>query len=229
MSGGPLKGYRIVEFAGLGPGPFAGMMLADLGADVILIDRPDAERAGDPRLEFMHRGKRSIVLDLKQPGDRQKAAKIVDSADALIEGLRPGVMERLGLGPSGCLARNGKLVYGRMTGWGQTGTLAARAGHDINYLALSGALHAIGTSDGGPVVPLNLVGDFGGGGMLLAFGIVAALLHAKAAGEGQVVDASVLDGSAALMAQVYSRHAMGRWVDQRESNMLDGGAPYYRT
>lgn len=229
MNRGPLAGKRVVEFAGLGPGPFAGMLLADLGADVILVDRPNSPRPGEPTQEFMHRGKRSILLDLKCAEDVAEAHSLVESADALIEGLRPGVMERLGLGPTDCHARNPRLVYGRMTGWGQTGTLTDRAGHDINYLALSGALHAIGTESSGPVAPLNLVGDFGGGGMLLALGIVSALLYAQPTGQGQVVDASVLDGSAVLMAQVYSRYAMGLWRDQRASNLLDGGTPYYRT
>lgn len=226
---GPLSGMRIVEFGGIGPGPFAGMMLADLGAQVIVIDRPGNTLKGDPALEFLRRGKRSVTLDVKENEGRGHALQLIKNAHGLIEGFRPGVMERLRLGPDECLDVQPALAYGRMTGWGQTGPLAQRAGHDINYLALSGALHAIGTKAAGPVVPLNIIGDFGAGGMLLAFGLVSALWHARETGTGQVIDASILGGSSVLMAMVYSRYAMELWSDERESNLLDGGTPYYAT
>jgi alpha-methylacyl-CoA racemase len=229
---GPLSGITVVEMAGIGPGPFAGMMLADLGATVIRVDRLhggggllSALSAG--RADVVSRGRRSIAVDLKSDEGVELVLRLVDSADALIEGYRPGVMERLGLGPSACLSRNPRLVFGRMTGWGQDGPLAQAAGHDINYIALSGALGAIGRRGETPVPPLNLVGDYGGGGMLLAYGVVAALLSAARTGAGQVVDAAMVDGSALLMAQFYGMKAAGRWTDQRGSNLLDTGAPFY--
>ncbi|SDB20033.1 CaiB/BaiF CoA transferase family protein [Belnapia rosea] len=224
---GPLKGLRVLEFAGIGPGPFCGMVLADLGADVIRLERPGAPPA--PPEDFITRGRRTVGLDLKSPAAIAAALRLVESADALIEGFRPGVMERLGLGPEPCLARNPRLVYGRMTGWGQEGPLAQAAGHDMNYIALTGALHAIGRPGERPVPPLNLVGDYGGGGMLLALGLLAALLEAKTSGRGQVVDAAMVDGAAMLMAPIYAMKARGRWTNERGTNMLDGGAPWYDT
>ena len=233
---GPLQGIRVVEFAGLGPGPFCAMMLSDMGADVVRVDRPGGDghgRAPDVfnpgRFGVLDRGRRSIALDLKKAEDVATARALVDRAHALIEGFRPGVMERLGLGPDECLERNARLVYGRMTGWGQTGPLAQAAGHDINYIAISGALHAIGQGEGGPVVPLNLVGDFGGGAMMLAFGIVCGLLEARTSGKGQVVDAAMTDGSALLMSMIYGLKAMGQWSGDRGANLLDGGAHFYDT
>ena len=232
---GPLHGIRIVEFAALGPAPMGAMILADLGAEVVRIERkasvtgrPVAELF-DPKIDILNRSRRVVSLDLKKPEAIAAALELVAGTDALIEGFRPGVMERLGLGPEVCLARNPKLVYGRMTGWGQTGTLAHAAGHDINYLSLSGALHAIGEKGGKPVVPLNLVADCGGGAMLLAVGVLAALLEAKASGKGQVVDAAMTDGSALLMSMMYTLKAMGQWTQERASNLLDGGAHFYDT
>ena len=226
---GPLQGVRIVDMSGLGPAPFACMMLADLGAEVICVDRLSAGDARGPvAADIFRRGKRSMALDLKQPGALQAVLKLIDSADVVVEGFRPGVMERLGLGPDVCLSRNPRLVYGRMTGWGQSGPMAAAAGHDINYIALSGALHAIGTI-GQPLAPLNLVGDFGGGGMLLAVGVLSAVLSARATGKGQVVDAAMTDGSALLMTMIYGWKAAGQWIDRRGVNMLDGGAHFYGT
>jgi alpha-methylacyl-CoA racemase len=229
---GPLEGISVVEMAGLGPGPFAGMMLADLGATVIRVDRLSsgwdvlgATTAG--RADVVSRGRRSIAVDLKSAEGVELVLKLVDPADVLIEGFRPGVMERLGLGPEVCLERNPRLVFGRMTGWGQDGPLAKTVGHDINYIALSGALGAIGRRGEGPVPPLNLVGDYGGGGMLLAYGVVAALLSTAHTGAGQVVDAAMVDGSALLMAQFYGMRALGRWTDERGTNLLDTGAPFY--
>jgi alpha-methylacyl-CoA racemase len=227
---GPLSGIRIVEIAGIGPGPFCAMMLADLGAEVLRVDR--AERARLPRgegpnLDLLNRGRRSIAVDLKSPAGVEVVLRLVEKADALIEGFRPGVMERLGLGPDVCLARNPGLVFGRMTGWGQDGPLAHAAGHDLNYIALTGALHAIGRADSPPPPPLNLVGDFGGGGLMLAYGILAALLERARSGKGQVVDAAMVDGAAALMAIIFGAHASGWWRDERASNMLDGGAHFY--
>lgn len=227
---GPLQGIKIIEMAGLGPAPFAGMLLADLGAEVICIDRP-ASKEVDPqsrRTNILQRGKKSIVLDLKRPACVQTALRLIASADVVIEGFRPGVMERLGLGPDICLEQNPALVFGRMTGWGQTGPLALAAGHDINYIALSGALHAVGTSEQ-PIVPLNLVGDFGGGAMLLVAGVLSAVIHARSTGRGQVVDAAMTDGSALLMSMMYGFMAAGQWSDHRASNMLDGGAHFYGT
>ncbi len=228
---GPLSGITVVEMSGIGPGPFAGMMLADLGATVIRVDRLSGGggltvlSAG--RADVVSRGRRSIAVDLKSPEGVEVVLRLVGSADVLIEGFRPGVMERLGLGPEVCLARNPALVFGRMTGWGQDGPLALAAGHDINYISLSGALGAIGRHGQTPVPPLNLVGDYGGGGMLLACGVLAALLSAARTGQGQVVDAAMVDGSAVLMAQFYGMRAMGRWGDERGSNLLDTGAPFY--
>ncbi len=226
---GPLAGLRVIEFAGLGPGPFAAMVLADMGADVVRIDRAGAAAALGLKYDVLNRGRRSIALDLKRPEAVEVALRLTERADALVEGFRPGVMERLGLGPDICLARNPRLAYGRITGWGQEGPLAHAAGHDINYIALSGALHAIGTEGGGPAVPLNLIGDFGGGGMLLAFGLVCAVLEARSSGMGQVVDAAMTDGAAALMAMIYGMTGNGQWTDRREANLLDGGAPFYGT
>jgi alpha-methylacyl-CoA racemase len=224
---GPLRGLKILEFAGIGPGPFCGMVLADLGAEVVRIDRPD----GPPgtRQDFIGRGRRSIALDLKRQEAVAAALRLVEGADALIEGFRPGVMERLGLGPDACLARNPRLVYGRMTGWGQEGPLAQAAGHDINYIGLTGALWSIGRPGERPVPPLNLVGDYGGGGMLLALGLLAALLEARGSGRGQVVDAAMVDGAALLMAPIYAMKARGRWGPERGANLLDGAAPFYDT
>jgi alpha-methylacyl-CoA racemase len=225
---GPLEGIRIVEMGGIGPGPFAAMMLADMGAEVLRIDRPGtAPLFGDPRFDVLHRGRRSVVLDLKQPAATEAVLRLVERADALLEGFRPGVMESLGLGPEPCLARNPRLIYGRVTGWGQRGPLATAAGHDIDYIAISGALHAIGPRDGGPVPPLNLVGDFGGGGMLLAFGVVCALLEGRHSGTGQVVDAAMVDGAAVQMALFSGFLASGLWLDERGRNLVDGGAHFY--
>ena len=229
---GPLRGLKIVEFAGLGPGPFAAMMMADMGAEVLRIDRKNAKTVlapDKPETNLLARGRRSVGLDLKSPQGIETALKLVDQADALIEGFRPGVMERLGLGPEVCQARNARLVYGRMTGWGQEGPLADAAGHDINYISLTGALAAIGRADSGPVPPLNLIGDFGGGGMLLSFGLVCALLEARQSGQGQVVDAAMTDGSALLMTGIYGFFAGGAWSMNREDNILDGAAPFYGT
>jgi alpha-methylacyl-CoA racemase len=229
---GPLSGVRILEFEAIGPGPFAGMLLADMGADVLLVDRPAASDLGLKRerwMDVMLRGRRSVMLDLKAPGAATAALELVARADALIEGFRPGVMERLGLGPDACLARNPKLVYGRMTGWGQDGPLAPRAGHDINYIALAGVLHAFGRKGEAPVPPLNLVGDFGGGGMLLGFGIACALLHAGKTGQGQVVDAAMVEGASLLAAMFSGFLAAGRWTEERGANLLDTGAPWYDT
>jgi alpha-methylacyl-CoA racemase len=221
---GPLNGVRVLELGGIGPGPFAGMLLADLGADVIRIDR--AGQHGHP---VLNRGRRSVVIDLKHERGVRLVTELAGRCDAAIEGFRPGVAERLGIGPDDLRAVNPALVYGRMTGWGQSGPLADAPGHDINYIALSGVLHAIGPAGGDPVVPLNLVGDFGGGGMLLAYGVVCGILQAKMSGVGQVVDAAMVDGSALLMSMVYGYLGDGRWTDERGVNHLDGGAPWYRT
>ena len=223
---GPLQGIRIIELAGIGPGPFAGMMLADHGAEVIRVDRPGARiDARDPLL----RGRRVIGVDLKSDKGRALVLDLVKSADALFEGFRPGVTERLGLGPAECHAVNSKLVYGRMTGWGQFGPYANAAGHDINYIALAGALHAYGRAGEKPTPPINMVGDFGGGGMMLAFGMVSALLHAKTTGQGQVIDCAMTDGAAALMAMIWGFRANGIWKDERGVNLLDTGAHMYDT
>jgi len=214
--------------AGMGPTPFCGMLLADFGAEVISVSR-NFNTSGDAAAIVSERGKRSIVLDLKDPKGKAELLVLCESSDAIIEGFRPGVMERLGIGPEECLCRNPRLVFGRMTGWGQTGPLASHAGHDINYIALSGALHTIGVSGEKPTVPLNMVGDFGGGGMLLALSVVSAILNAKATGQGQVVDASMVEGSALLMHSAYAFYHGGLWNDQRGSNLLDGGAHFYDT
>ena len=232
---GPLHGIKIVEFAALGPAPMGAMILADLGAEVVRIERklPPGAKPGselfDPRLDILNRSRRVVTLDLKKPEGLAAARQLIAGADILIEGFRPGVMERLGLGPDECLGSNPRLVFGRMTGWGQTGPLANAAGHDINYLSLSGALHAIGEPGGKPVVPLNLVADCGGGAMLLVVGVLAALLEARSSGQGQVVDAAMTDGSALLMTMMYTLKAMGEWTQQRGSNLLDGGAHFYDT
>lgn len=224
---GPLNGKRVIELQGIGPGPFCGMMLADMGAEVIRIDRAANAGKPAPTTDILARGRRSLAVDLKNPDGVEAVLKLIETADVLIEGFRPGVMERLGLGPEPCMARNPRLIYGRMTGWGQTGALAAAAGHDINYIALSGVLHAIGPKAGAPTPPLNLVGDFGGGGMLLAFGIAAALVEAAASGKGQVVDAAMTDGSALLMNPIFGMMNAGLWTHERGANLLDGGAHFY--
>ncbi|MFC3078158.1 CaiB/BaiF CoA transferase family protein [Phenylobacterium terrae] len=226
MRQGPLSGLKIVEFAGIGPGPFCGMLLSDLGADVVRIDRKGPGRASPANVTA--RGRRSVALDLKSPAAIETCLKLMERADAAFEGFRPGVMERLGLGPDVALKRNPRLVYGRMTGWGQFGPLAPAAGHDMNYIALTGALHAIGTEDK-PVPPLNLVGDFGGGALYLAFGLLAGVIHARETGQGQVVDCAMTDGAASLMAMFYGFKAQGIWSGERRANMLDGGAHYYDT
>lgn len=225
---GPLTGLRVVEIAGIGPGPFCAMVMADLGADVVRVDRPGGGiTAVDPRLDLLNRGKRSIMLDLKDPSGLETVLRLVDRADVLIEGFRPGVAERLGLGPDVCLARRPTLIYGRMTGWGQDGPRAQTAGHDITYLAVTGALHAIGRAGGPPQIPINLLGDFAGGSMYLVTGILAALWSARATGRGQVVDAAIVDGTAHLMSMVYGMLAGGTWTDERGVNLLDSGAPFY--
>ena len=226
---GPLNGLRVIEIAGIGPGPFCGMLLSDMGADVVRIDRKESADLGIPvqtKFGVLGRGRRSVSLDLKSSSDIVTVRALIDKADVLIEGFRPGVMERLGLGPQDCWKTNRKLVYGRMTGWGQDGPIAKAAGHDLNYIALTGALAAIGTKEA-PVPPLNLVGDFGGGGMMLAMGVLAAVWEAARSGQGQVVDAAMVDGAALLMASIYGLRAAGRWTDQRVDNVLDGGAPWY--
>jgi len=227
---GALSGIRIVEMAGIGPAPFCGMLLADMGAEVLRVDRLVAADIGipmPPRYDLLNRNKHSVAVDVKSPRGRETVLRLVAEADALIEGFRPGVMERLGLGPDPCMAANPKLVYGRMTGWGQTGPLSQAAAHDINYLAITGALHAIGRAEGGPVVPLNLVGDFGGGALYLAMGMLAALLSARTTGVGQVVDAAISDGVANLLTMHYGYRQAGEWSTKRASNLTDGGAPFY--
>ena len=226
---GPLAGVRVVEVAGIGPGPFCAMVLADLGAEVIAVDRPPAAppEPGSARYDVLRRGRRAVAVDLKAAGGAEVVLRLVDTADALLEGFRPGVAERLGIGPDVCLARNPRLVYGRMTGWGQEGPLAQAAGHDITYAAVAGALAHLGRAGQPPTPPLNLVADFGGGGMLLALGLVAGLLHAQRTGHGQVVDAAMVDGTALLMAPFFGASAMGFWSDERGTNLLDSGAPFY--
>ncbi len=226
MGKGPLSGLKIVEFAGIGPGPFCGMLLSDLGADVVRVDRKGSGRASPA--DVTSRGRRSVALDLKSPDAIEAVLKLLENADGLIEGFRPGVMERLGLGPDVVLKRNPKLVFGRMTGWGQFGPYAKAAGHDMNYIAITGALHAIGTTEK-PVPPLNLVGDFGGGALYLAFGLMAGIIHARETGEGQVIDCAMSDGAASLMAMFYGFKGAGIWKDERRSNLLDGGAHFYDT
>ncbi|MCY7317044.1 MAG: CoA transferase, partial [Rubrivivax sp.] len=229
---GPLHGLRVIEIAAIGPVPMACMMLADLGADVVRIDRPEPSGLGlamAPQHDVTARGRRSVVLDLKHADGRAASLRLIHAADVLVEGFRPGVMESLGLGPEVCLAGHPGLVYGRMTGFGQSGPLAGAAGHDLNYIALSGALHAIGPAGGAPLPPLNLLGDYGGGALYLAFGVLAALHERQRSGRGQVVDAAMVDGAASLSALFYGLHAAGQWRGERGSNVLDGGAPFYAT
>ncbi len=227
MAQGPLSGVKVVEFAGIGPGPFCGMLLSDLGADVVRIDRKGGR--GGAKSDITSRGRRSVALDLKQPAAVEACLKLMDGADAILEGFRPGVMERLGLGPDVALARNPKLVYGRMTGWGQFGPYAKAAGHDMNYIAITGALDAIGTTEK-PIPPLNLVGDFGGGALYLAFGLLAGVISARSTGKGQVIDCAMSDGAASLMSMFYGFKAAGAWSDAgRRTNLLDGGAHFYDT
>ena len=226
---GPLAGIRVVELSGLGPGPYACMLLAELGADVVRVDRPGGgAKLFPPEKEALHRSRPSAAVDLKNPAGRETVLRMVERADVLVEGQRPGVTERLGLGPDDCLARNPRLVYARMTGWGQTGPLADRAGHDINYLGLTGALHAIGPAEK-PVPPLNIGADFGGGSMFLVVGVLAALLERATSGRGQVVDAAMVDGASSLITMVHGMLGAGLWRDRRASNLLDGGAPFYDT
>jgi alpha-methylacyl-CoA racemase len=231
---GPLEGVKIVELAGIGPAPFCAMLLSDMGAEVIRVDRAanvghDVGREGeDPRFGLLQRGRRNIAIDLKNGEGAAAALRLIDRADALIEGFRPGVMERLGLGPDICLPRNPKLVYGRMTGWGQDGPIAHTAGHDINYIALSGALYSIGEAGGPPVPPLNLIGDFGGGALYLAMGVLAGIISARTSGRGQVIDCSMVEGSASLMMMMYGALAAGAWREERGHNRTDGGAHYYQ-
>ncbi|POM23297.1 Succinyl-CoA:(R)-benzylsuccinate CoA-transferase subunit BbsF [Actinomadura rubteroloni] len=229
MGAGPLDGVRVIELAGIGPGPFAAMLLADLGADVIRVDRASAVAGAGATggTDFTNRGKRSIAIDLKSDAGRDVVLRMVEKADVLVEGFRPGVTERLGLGPDDCLARNRSLVYGRMTGWGQDGPLAQSAGHDIGYIAVTGALHAIGRAGGPPQVPMNLLGDFAGGSMYLVVGVLAALLESRISGRGQVVDAAIVDGVAHLSTFIHGFMAGGLWTDERGVNMLDTGAPWY--
>jgi alpha-methylacyl-CoA racemase len=229
QAAGPLAGVRVVELAGLGPGPYACMLLAELGADVVRVDRPGGgAKLFPPEKEALHRSRPCAAVDLKSAEGRDVVLRLVEQADVLVEGLRPGVTERLGIGPDECLARNPRLVYARMTGWGQDGPLADRAGHDINYLGLTGALHAIGTADK-PIPPLNIGADFGGGSMFLVVGVLAALLERATSGRGQVVDAAMVDGASSLITMVYGMFGAGLWRDRRESNLLDGGAPFYDT
>ena len=225
---GPLKDIKVLEFSGIGPGPYCGMLLADMGANVIRVGRKGAEGL-ENKFDIHNRSKRSITADLKNVDTVKEILKLIDQVDVVFEGYRPGVMEKLGLGPDICLERNPKLVYGRMTGWGQEGPMSNLAGHDINYISLSGALHAMGRKDSNPIPPLNLIGDYGGGGMHLAFGIVSGLIHALKTGEGQVVDSAMVDGSLSLMSFFYSLKEMGHWEDKRESNLLDGFAHFYDT
>ncbi|MEU0006906.1 CaiB/BaiF CoA-transferase family protein [Streptomyces sp. NPDC006314] len=227
---GPLRGVRVVELAGIGPGPFAAMLLADLGADVVRVDRPGGPGlAIDPAYDVTNRNKRSVVVDLKAPDGPARVLDLAERADILIEGYRPGVAERLGVGPEECHARNPRLVYGRMTGWGQDGPLAPRAGHDVAYIALTGTLGMIGHPDEPPAVPANLLGDYAGGSLYLVVGVLAALHHARATGVGQVVDAAIVDGTAHLSAMIHGMLAAGGWQDRRAANLLDGGCPYYGT
>ena len=229
MTKGPLHGFRIVEFEGLGPVPFCSTLLAGLGAEVVRIARAGGDSSyADVGGAILHRGRQTVTANLKSPEDRASVLALIGKADALLEGFRPGVMERLGLGPAEALAANPKLVYGRMTGWGQSGPLAPRAGHDINYIAITGALHAIGKPGEPPTVPLNLVGDYGGGAMFLTTGVLAGLLEAQRSGKGQVVDAAMTDGTALLMSLFQALLQSGNWKDEREANLLDGGMPFYR-
>lgn len=227
---GPLAGLRVVEMAGIGPGPVCGMLLADLGAQVTVVDRKGAQLqlgGSDPRTDITRRGKHSIAVDLKSQGAAEVVLRLVERADGLIEGFRPGVMERLGLGPDACLARNPRLVFGRLTGWGQTGPLAPVAGHDLNYVALTGILHHTGQRNSPPTIPATVVGDVGGGALFMALGLVSGILGARATGRGQVVDAAIVDGCAAMSALIHGARLLGRWSDRRESNFLDGAAHWY--
>ncbi|EFF89144.1 CaiB/BaiF CoA transferase family protein [Streptomyces sp. e14] len=227
---GPLAGVRIVELGGVGPTPFCCMLLSDLGADIVRIDRPPGYDGGapvEPRFNLLNRGRRSAALDLKNGAAVEAVLRLVRDADAVIEGFRPGVAEKLGLGPDECRAANPRLVYGRMTGWGQDGPLAQAPGHDVNYVSLTGVLHSVGRAGGPPVIPLNLAGDFGGGSLYLALGVVSALLESRTSGRGQVIDAAMVDGSASLMTLFYGLHAAGYWNDERGTNRLDSGAPWY--
>ena len=227
---GPLTGVRVIELAGIGPGPFAAMLLADLGADVVRVDRPGGPGlAIDPAFDVTHRNKRSVIVDLKAPDGPARVLDLAERADVLIEGYRPGVAERLGVGPDACHARNPRLVYGRMTGWGQDGPLAHRAGHDITYLALTGTLGMIGAPGAPPAVPANLLGDYAGGSLYLVVGVLAALHHARATGTGQVVDAAIVDGTSHLASAIHGMLAAGAWQDRRGTNLLDGGCPFYGT
>ena len=228
---GPLQGVKVIELAGIGPAPMCAMLLSDMGAEVLRVDRTEASGlglGGDPKHELLNRGRRSVAINIKTDQGRETVLRLIEQADGLIEGFRPGVMERLGLGPNECLARNPALVFGRMTGWGQEGPIAHAAGHDINYIALTGALHAIGPRGQAPLHPLNLVGDFGGGALYLAFGMVCGILEARGSGQGQVVDAAMTDGAASLMTMFYGMLASGRWNDRRASNPVDGGSHFYR-
>jgi len=227
MGSGPLQGVRVVELGGIGPAPFCCMLLADMGAEVVRIERSGGTAFLGSKYNLLHRGRRSLRLDLKHPQATDAVRRLVGQADVLVEGFRPGVAERLGLGPDACLAINPRLVYGRMTGWGQDGPLAQMPGHDLNYIALTGALHAIGPAGGPPVVPLNLIGDFGGGALYLAFGLLAGIIESRASGKGQVVDAAMVDGAASLMTLMYGMFAGGLWQDRRGVNRLDSGAPWY--
>ncbi len=227
---GPLAGIKIVEMGGIGPGPMCALLLADMGAEIVRIDRMEETGLGvhtDPKFNLLMRGRRSVAIDSKSPEGKEAILKLIDQADALIEGFRPGVMERLGLGPDVVLARNAKLAYGRMTGWGQDGPMAKAAGHDLNYIALSGALHTIGRKDGPPTPPLNLVGDFGGGALYLAMGLLAAIIESRTSGKGQVVDTSMVEGAASLMTTFFGLQAAGRWTENRGTNILDSGAHFY--
>ena len=227
---GPLAGITLIEIAGIGPGPFAAMLLADMGANVIRVERPGGSlftAVHNPKLDFLNRGKRCISINLKEPDGVETVLGLLEKADGLLEGNRPGVMERLGLGPDVCLERNPRLIFGRMTGWGQDGPMAQEAGHDINYVALSGALHPIGRRGEKPAIPLNLVGDFGGGGLWLAYGMVCALLEAKTSDQGQVVDAAMIDGAATLMASTFAAQQVGFWNEKRGTNLLDSGSHFY--
>jgi alpha-methylacyl-CoA racemase len=227
---GPLRGLRVVELAGIGPGPYAAMLLADMGAEVLRIERPGPPASSLPvAVDVLRRGREAVVVDTRQEDGVRAVLELVRGADVLLEGYRPGVTERMGLGPEDCWAVNPRLVYGRMTGWGQDGPLAHSAGHDIGYIALTGALHAIGTPEGGPVPPLNLVGDFGGGSLFLVAGVLAAVWEAQRSGRGQVVDAAIVDGAASLTGMMQSMLAAGLWRDERGANMLDGGQPWYST
>jgi alpha-methylacyl-CoA racemase len=227
---GPLTGLKIVEMSGIGPGPVCGMLLADLGAEVTVVDRKGAQLqlgGSDPKVDLTRRGKRSIAVDLKAPGATDVVLRLIEQADGLIEGYRPGVMERLGLGPDVCLARNPRLVFGRLTGWGQTGPLAPVAGHDLNYVALTGILHHTGRPDDPPSIPATIVGDVGGGALFMALGLVSGMLSARATGKGQVVDTAIVDGCAVMSALIHGARLMGRWSDRRHANFLDGAAHWY--